>query len=147
MLIKTSPQVPEFISQRRRWLNGSLFASFHSTIFFYRIWTSGQNPIRMLVLQVCITWRCISPGLLTISSCRSSSSTMQSSSFSPGRRLQTFIWPFSLLVMTSPSYCYDSLIWIIIVGFIGNYLYRWCFQLPEPRSRTRHLSGLLEGRQ
>ncbi|OJA08104.1 chitin synthase 2 [Rhizopogon vesiculosus] len=44
--------VPEFISQRRRWLNGSLFASFHSTIFFYRIWTSGQNPIRMLVLQI-----------------------------------------------------------------------------------------------
>ncbi|KAG2159198.1 chitin synthase-domain-containing protein [Suillus bovinus] len=36
--------VPEFISQRRQWLNGSLFASFHSTIFFYRIWTSGQNP-------------------------------------------------------------------------------------------------------
>ncbi|KAG2149535.1 glycosyltransferase family 2 protein [Suillus cothurnatus] len=44
--------VPEFISQRRRWLNGSLFASIHSTIFFYRIWTSGQNPIRMLVLQI-----------------------------------------------------------------------------------------------
>ncbi|EGO31066.1 glycosyltransferase family 2 protein [Serpula lacrymans var. lacrymans S7.9] len=44
--------VPEFISQRRRWLNGSLFASFHSTIFFYRIWTSGQNPIRMFVLQI-----------------------------------------------------------------------------------------------
>lgn len=48
----TFPQVPEFISQRRRWLNGSLFASIHSTIFFYKIWTSGQNPIRMLVLQV-----------------------------------------------------------------------------------------------
>ncbi|KAF8559990.1 glycosyltransferase family 2 protein [Imleria badia] len=44
--------VPEFISQRRRWLNGSLFASIHSTIFFYKIWTSGQNPIRMLVLQI-----------------------------------------------------------------------------------------------
>ncbi|KAF8140633.1 glycosyltransferase family 2 protein [Boletus edulis] len=44
--------VPEFISQRRRWLNGSLFASIHSTMFFYKIWTSGQNPIRMLVLQI-----------------------------------------------------------------------------------------------
>ncbi|KIK31819.1 glycosyltransferase family 2 protein [Suillus luteus UH-Slu-Lm8-n1] len=40
--------VPEFISQRRRWLNGSLVASFHSTIFFYRIWTSGQNPFACL---------------------------------------------------------------------------------------------------
>ncbi|KZT73214.1 glycosyltransferase family 2 protein [Daedalea quercina L-15889] len=44
--------VPEFISQRRRWLNGSLFATVHSTVFFWRIWTSGQNPIRMLLLQL-----------------------------------------------------------------------------------------------
>ncbi|KZT08571.1 glycosyltransferase family 2 protein [Laetiporus sulphureus 93-53] len=43
--------VPEFISQRRRWLNGSLFATVHSTVFFWRIWTSGQNPFRMLLLQ------------------------------------------------------------------------------------------------
>ncbi|CCM03651.1 uncharacterized protein FIBRA_05795 [Fibroporia radiculosa] len=43
--------VPEFISQRRRWLNGSLFATIHSTVFFWRIWTSGQNPFRMLLLQ------------------------------------------------------------------------------------------------
>ncbi|OBZ78918.1 Chitin synthase 2 [Grifola frondosa] len=44
--------VPEFISQRRRWLNGSLFASVHATVFFWRIWTSGQNPLRMLILQI-----------------------------------------------------------------------------------------------
>ncbi|KAH9837347.1 chitin synthase [Rhodofomes roseus] len=44
--------VPEFISQRRRWLNGSLFATVHSTFHFWRIWTSGQNPIRMLLLQL-----------------------------------------------------------------------------------------------
>lgn len=44
--------VPEFISQRRRWLNGSLFASIHATVFFFRIWTSGQNFFRMIVLQI-----------------------------------------------------------------------------------------------
>lgn len=43
--------VPEFISQRRRWLNGSLFASIHATVFWYRIWTSGQGFFRKLVLQ------------------------------------------------------------------------------------------------
>ncbi|TFK26808.1 chitin synthase 2 [Coprinopsis marcescibilis] len=43
--------VPEFISQRRRWLNGSLFASIHATVFFFRIWTSGQNVFRMFALQ------------------------------------------------------------------------------------------------
>jgi len=43
--------VPEFISQRRRWLNGSLFASIHATVFFLRIWTSGQGFFRKLLLQ------------------------------------------------------------------------------------------------
>ncbi|PFH52304.1 glycosyltransferase family 2 protein [Amanita thiersii Skay4041] len=44
--------VPEFISQRRRWLNGSLFASIHATVFFFKIWTSGQNFFRKIVLQL-----------------------------------------------------------------------------------------------
>ncbi|KAI0803157.1 glycosyltransferase family 2 protein [Irpex lacteus] len=44
--------VPEFISQRRRWLNGSLFASVHATVFFFRIWTSGQNFFRKILLQI-----------------------------------------------------------------------------------------------
>ncbi|KAF9531863.1 glycosyltransferase family 2 protein [Crepidotus variabilis] len=44
--------VPEFISQRRRWLNGSLFASVHATVFWFRIWTSGQNFFRKIWLQI-----------------------------------------------------------------------------------------------
>ncbi|TFK56805.1 chitin synthase 2 [Heliocybe sulcata] len=44
--------VPEFISQRRRWLNGSMFASIHATIFWFRIWTSGQNFFRKCWLQI-----------------------------------------------------------------------------------------------
>jgi len=47
----TFSKVPEFISQRRRWLNGSLFASIHATVFWFRIWTSGQNIFRMILLQ------------------------------------------------------------------------------------------------
>jgi chitin synthase len=43
--------VAEFISQRRRWLNGSLFASIHATVFFFKIWTSGQGFFRKIVLQ------------------------------------------------------------------------------------------------
>lgn len=52
---KASTDVPttvaEFISQRRRWLNGSLFASIHATVFFFRIWTSGQGFFRKIALQ------------------------------------------------------------------------------------------------
>ncbi|TFK77536.1 chitin synthase [Pluteus cervinus] len=44
--------VPEFISQRRRWLNGSLFASIHATVFWFRIWTSGQGFFRKIALQI-----------------------------------------------------------------------------------------------
>ncbi|KAJ7228020.1 glycosyltransferase family 2 protein [Mycena haematopus] len=44
--------VAEFISQRRRWLNGSLFASIHATVFWFRIWSSGQNFFRKIVLQL-----------------------------------------------------------------------------------------------
>ncbi|KAF8326373.1 chitin synthase 2 [Cantharellus anzutake] len=43
--------VPEFISQRRRWLNGSFFAALHATIHMFRIWTSGHGVWRKFVLQ------------------------------------------------------------------------------------------------
>ena len=44
--------VPEFISQRRRWLNGSLFAAVHVTTSFFRVWTSGHNVFRKLWIQI-----------------------------------------------------------------------------------------------
>ncbi|KAL8278351.1 hypothetical protein RQP46_009243 [Phenoliferia psychrophenolica] len=44
--------VPEFISQRRRWMNGSFFASLHATMHYYRLWTSGQGFFRKLWLSV-----------------------------------------------------------------------------------------------
>lgn len=51
---KASTDVPttvaEFISQRRRWLNGSMFASVHATVFFFRIFSSGHNILRMFIL-------------------------------------------------------------------------------------------------
>ncbi|KAF9203003.1 Chitin synthase, class 2 [Haplosporangium sp. Z 27] len=51
---KASTDVPdniaEFISQRRRWLNGSFFAAFYSLAHFTRILTSGQNFLRKFFL-------------------------------------------------------------------------------------------------
>ena len=41
-------RVPEFILQRRRWLNGSFFAAVYSFCHIHRIWTSGHNVIRKL---------------------------------------------------------------------------------------------------
>ncbi|KAI8815322.1 chitin synthase-domain-containing protein [Cladochytrium replicatum] len=42
--------VAEFISQRRRWLNGSFFASVHSVVHFYQIFRSGHSFLRKLAL-------------------------------------------------------------------------------------------------
>ncbi|KAH8924728.1 glycosyltransferase family 2 protein [Atractiella rhizophila] len=45
-------KVPEFISQRRRWLNGSFFAGVYAVALFYRIWSSGQSFFRKIWLQI-----------------------------------------------------------------------------------------------
>ncbi|KAK7754741.1 Chitin synthase, class 3 [Diatrype stigma] len=43
---------PEFISQRRRWLNGSFAASLYSLMHFGRMYKSGHNIIRMFFFHV-----------------------------------------------------------------------------------------------
>lgn len=52
---KAETDVPEgaaeFISQRRRWLNGSFAAGIYSLMHFSRIYKSGHNIIRMIVLH------------------------------------------------------------------------------------------------
>ena len=62
-------RVPEFILQRRRWLNGSFFASVYSFCHFYKIWTSRHIVGRKLLLNLeflylffnsVITWFAIS---------------------------------------------------------------------------------------
>ncbi|KAG9745704.1 chitin synthase, class II, partial [Aureobasidium melanogenum] len=44
--------VPEFISQRRRWLNGAFFAAVYSLLHFKQIWTTSHSPIRKALLHV-----------------------------------------------------------------------------------------------
>ena len=45
-------KVPEFISQRRRWLNGSFFAGVHALSHWYYIFRSGHNIGRKLILSL-----------------------------------------------------------------------------------------------
>ncbi|KAI9204457.1 chitin synthase-domain-containing protein [Polychytrium aggregatum] len=44
--------LPELISQRRRWLNGSFFAAVHALQNFYHIGDSGHNQGRKIALYV-----------------------------------------------------------------------------------------------
>ncbi|KAL5694330.1 hypothetical protein EMGR_003251 [Emarellia grisea] len=43
---------PEFISQRRRWLNGSFAAGIYSLMHFGRMYKSGHNIVRMFFLHI-----------------------------------------------------------------------------------------------
>ncbi|KAF8133385.1 glycosyltransferase family 2 protein [Boletus edulis] len=45
-------QVPELISQRRRWLNGSFFAAVHSTIHFHYIYRSSHTFLRKFWIHI-----------------------------------------------------------------------------------------------
>lgn len=44
--------VPEFISQRRRWLNGAFFAAVYSLVHFKQIWHTDHTLIRKILLHV-----------------------------------------------------------------------------------------------
>jgi chitin synthase len=44
--------VAEFISQRRRWLNGSFFAGLHSLMNFWQIFRSGHSYSRIVLLVI-----------------------------------------------------------------------------------------------
>lgn len=44
--------VPELVSQRRRWLNGSFFAAVHSILHFHYIYRSSHSIFRMIALHI-----------------------------------------------------------------------------------------------
>ncbi|KAF2748807.1 glycosyltransferase family 2 protein [Sporormia fimetaria CBS 119925] len=44
--------VPEFISQRRRWLNGAFFAAVYSLLHFKQIWTTDHTIWRKTLLHI-----------------------------------------------------------------------------------------------
>ncbi|KAI1775702.1 glycosyltransferase family 2 protein [Hypoxylon cercidicola] len=44
--------VPEFISQRRRWLNGAFFAAVYSLVHFRQIWMTDHTVARKVLLHI-----------------------------------------------------------------------------------------------
>ncbi|KAI5805826.1 chitin synthase-domain-containing protein [Geopyxis carbonaria] len=51
---------PEFISQRRRWLNGSFAASIYSLMHFGRMYGSSHNIIRMFFFHIQLIYNILS---------------------------------------------------------------------------------------
>ncbi|PVU90169.1 hypothetical protein BB559_004760 [Furculomyces boomerangus] len=52
--------LPELISQRRRWLNGSFFAMFYAIFHWYRMFSTGHNILRKLLLMFEFVYQTIS---------------------------------------------------------------------------------------
>ncbi|SLM40771.1 glycosyltransferase family 2 protein [Lasallia pustulata] len=52
--------VPEFISQRRRWLNGAFFAAVYSLIHFKQIWTTDHTIARKVLLHIEFVYQFVS---------------------------------------------------------------------------------------
>jgi chitin synthase len=44
--------VPEFVSQRRRWLNGAFFAAVYSLVHFKQIWQTDHTIARKVLLHI-----------------------------------------------------------------------------------------------
>ena len=44
--------VPEFVSQRRRWLNGAFFAAVYSLVHFRQVWQTDHTMTRKILLHI-----------------------------------------------------------------------------------------------
>ncbi|CCF58836.1 hypothetical protein KAFR_0F02390 [Kazachstania africana CBS 2517] len=44
--------IPEFISQRRRWLNGAMFAALYAQLHSFQIWKTRHSITRLIFLQI-----------------------------------------------------------------------------------------------
>ncbi|KAH8808930.1 class 2 chitin synthase [Xylogone sp. PMI_703] len=52
--------VPEFVSQRRRWLNGAFFAAVYSLVHFKQIWKTDHTIGRKILLHIEFVYQFIS---------------------------------------------------------------------------------------
>jgi cellulose synthase/poly-beta-1,6-N-acetylglucosamine synthase-like glycosyltransferase len=52
-------QIPDLVSQRRRWLNGSFFASLHATFHFYYLYRSRHSATRKFFMHILILYQAI----------------------------------------------------------------------------------------
>lgn len=52
--------VPEFVSQRRRWLNGAFFAAVYSLVHFRQIWRTDHTVARKFLLHIEFVYQFIS---------------------------------------------------------------------------------------
>ncbi|KAL1982929.1 hypothetical protein VTN96DRAFT_781 [Rasamsonia emersonii] len=132
---------PEFISQRRRWLNGSFAASIYSLMHFGRMYKSGHNIVRMFffhiqmlynTFQLILTWFALASYWLT-------TSVIMDLVGTPGTSNNNRAWPFgntaTPIINTIIKYMYLGFLLLQFILALGNrpkgskhsYIMSFCF--------------------
>lgn len=117
---------PEFIGQRRRWLNGSFAASIYSLMHFGRMYKSGHNILRMFffhiqmlynVANVFLAWFALASYWLTTSVIMDLVGTPTSSN---GQRAFPFGNEVTPIVNTVLKYIYLAFVLLQFILALGN---------------------------
>ncbi|KAI2473149.1 glycosyltransferase family 2 protein [Annulohypoxylon bovei var. microspora] len=121
---------PEFISQRRRWLNGSFAASLYSLMHFGRMYKSGHNIIRMFffhvqliynIANVTFTWFSLASYYLTTTVIMDLVGTPEAASATSSERHG---WPFgdtaTPIINIILQYAYIAFLILQFVLALGN---------------------------
>lgn len=59
-MLTSTDAVPEFISQRRRWLNGAFFAAVYSLLHFKQVWSTDHTIWRKTLLHIEFVYQFVS---------------------------------------------------------------------------------------
>ena len=101
--------VPEFISQRRRWLNGAFFAAVYSLVHFKQIWFTEHTKMRKVLLHIEFVYQFVSLcftyfSLVRLHVCQSSlhraDRPHRPTSISPSTSSQA-LWPIRSLIRSA----------------------------------------------
>ncbi|KAI9684511.1 MAG: Chitin synthase, class 2 [Trizodia sp. TS-e1964] len=117
---------PEFISQRRRWLNGSFAASVYALMHFGRMYKSGHNILRMFFFHIQLLYNMFSLFLswLSLSSFWLTTSVIMDLTGTPSQANGMTAFPFGAtatpIVNTILKYLYLAFVSLQFILALGN---------------------------
>ncbi|KAJ4302455.1 Chitin synthase, class 3 [Collariella sp. IMI 366227] len=118
--------VAEFLSQRRRWLNGSFAASLYSLMHFGRIYRSGHNVVRVFVLHIQLVYTFVNVlfSWFSLASYWLTTAVIMDLVGTPDRARDYHGWPFgdfaSPIVNVFVKYSYLLFVLLQLILALGN---------------------------
>ncbi|KAL8739540.1 MAG: hypothetical protein Q9190_007666 [Brigantiaea leucoxantha] len=117
---------PEFISQRRRWLNGSFAASIYALMHFNRMYRSSHNLLRMFFFHVQLLYNIFSVLLawFSLAAFYLTTTVIMDLVGTPGQSNDNRAWPFgneaTPIINTILKYLYLAFVLLQFILALGN---------------------------